>query len=92
MDTDVRELSFDKREIETDSPCDGPAVDVLLEDDDKNVEDEEFNDKDPDELEDDDFEEEELDIEDIEDFEEDELIDDDDDDDDDPNDFEEDEF
>ena len=93
MHTDVRELSFNETENEAGSPCDGPAVDVQLEGDDKTHDDDKFENKDSDELEDDEFEEEDLDMEDIEDFEDDEILDDDDDDDDDDlDDLEEDEF
>ena len=76
MRTDVRELSMNEIKIEAGSPFDGPAVDVLLEMDDKILDEEnEFDYKNSDDLEDDDFDEEDIDIEEIED---DELIDDDD--------------
>ena len=89
MNTDAKELSFNELENEAGSPFDGPAVDVLLEDDDKDHDEEKFDDKDPEEFEDDDFEEEDVDMEDIEDFEDDEVLDEDVDHD---EDFEEDEF
>ena len=95
MNTDVRELSFDETENEACSPFDGPVVDVQLENNEKILDDDEFDHKDPEELEDDNIEdddfEDDLDMEDIDDFENDEVLDDDDDGDD-PDDMEEDEF